>query len=176
MGLTERVGGPNPRVPDGLAREFLTLEGVEMGPMPWYRQAGQMSRNGCVISICVWLLFCPGNGHTGIFHVAPRMDLEVEDNVGLLMEVDIVSRKEAVQPFEDFSAVSRAKSPKRNTSSLPKSSIILFMLSFLTALVRCISVIIQLTHLAYTVHRHMQPSLQSILEHFCHLRKKSHIL
>lgn len=56
-GLQREVGGPNPRVPDGLAREFLTLEGVEMGPMPWYRQAGQMSRNGCVISICVWLLF-----------------------------------------------------------------------------------------------------------------------
>lgn len=51
------VGG-DPRVPDGFAWELLNLEGVEMGPMPCYREwVNQMSRNGRVINTCVWLLF-----------------------------------------------------------------------------------------------------------------------
>ena len=52
------VGGGGPRVPDGLAWELLNLEGVETGPMPCYRVwVDQMSKNGHVISTCVWLLF-----------------------------------------------------------------------------------------------------------------------
>lgn len=41
IGITEGSGGEDPRVPDGLAWGLLSLEGVEMDPMPQLQAVGR---------------------------------------------------------------------------------------------------------------------------------------